>query len=281
MRQNLAGSVAHMGTSIAVVGPGAVGATVAACLHRAGYAVVLCGRTPRDRAGRAARRRRADHRPRPCAHRSRRAERRPSTWWCWPSRPPSSTTRGAGWQCWPTRTPRCVSCRTGSSRSNSCSRCARESTVVPAIIWFGAETQPGGWVRLRGEPRVTLPASATRVADLLRPAVASSPKRRTSPPRHGASCWSTRSPGSWCCPAAGRGCSGATTSPGCPGHTSRNAWRSPAPRAPTWATTVVDEMAEMFVKAPEDMTTSMLLRSRGPSAAGVGYPQRRDRAQGA
>jgi 2-dehydropantoate 2-reductase len=44
----------------------------------------------------------------------------------------------------------------------------RGSTVVPAIIWFGAETQPGGWVRLRGEPRVTVPASATRVADVLR-----------------------------------------------------------------------------------------------------------------
>ncbi len=42
------------------------------------------------------------------------------------------------------------------------------STVVPGIVWFGAETQPEGWVRLRGEPRVTLPASATVVADVLR-----------------------------------------------------------------------------------------------------------------
>ncbi|MFZ0833256.1 MAG: 2-dehydropantoate 2-reductase N-terminal domain-containing protein, partial [Mycobacterium sp.] len=37
-----------MGGRIAVVGPGAVGATVAAYLHRAGHLVVLCGRTPRD-----------------------------------------------------------------------------------------------------------------------------------------------------------------------------------------------------------------------------------------
>ena len=45
-----------------------------------------------------------------------------------------------------------------------CPLCA----VVPAIIWFGAETQPAGWVRLRGEPRVTVPASAVAVADVLR-----------------------------------------------------------------------------------------------------------------
>ncbi|MGB8505111.1 2-dehydropantoate 2-reductase N-terminal domain-containing protein, partial [Mycobacterium sp.] len=37
-----------MGARIAVVGPGAVGATVAAYLHNAGRPVVLCGRTRRD-----------------------------------------------------------------------------------------------------------------------------------------------------------------------------------------------------------------------------------------
>ena len=45
-----------------------------------------------------------------------------------------------------------------------------QSTVVPAIVWFGAETQPGEWVRLRDEPRLTLPASAVSVADALREA---------------------------------------------------------------------------------------------------------------
>ncbi|AQT80536.1 hypothetical protein B1R94_16555 [Mycolicibacterium litorale] len=38
-----------MGTSIALVGPGAIGATVAALLHTAGRAVTVCGHTPRDR----------------------------------------------------------------------------------------------------------------------------------------------------------------------------------------------------------------------------------------
>ncbi|KAA8963551.1 MAG: hypothetical protein F6Q13_10960 [Mycobacterium sp.] len=38
-----------MSTRIAVVGPGAVGTTVAALLHAAGNPVLVCGRTPRDR----------------------------------------------------------------------------------------------------------------------------------------------------------------------------------------------------------------------------------------
>ena len=37
-----------MGTSIALIGPGAIGATVAAFLHAAGHRVLLCGHTPRE-----------------------------------------------------------------------------------------------------------------------------------------------------------------------------------------------------------------------------------------
>jgi len=36
------------GVSIAVVGPGAIGSTVAACLHQAGHTPLVCGRTARD-----------------------------------------------------------------------------------------------------------------------------------------------------------------------------------------------------------------------------------------
>ena len=38
----------EVGVSIAVVGPGAIGSTVAACLHQAGHTPLLCGRTARD-----------------------------------------------------------------------------------------------------------------------------------------------------------------------------------------------------------------------------------------
>ncbi len=37
-----------MGISVAVVGPGAIGSTMAALLHAAGHQVLLCGHTPRD-----------------------------------------------------------------------------------------------------------------------------------------------------------------------------------------------------------------------------------------
>ena len=44
------------------------------------------------------------------------------------------------------------------------------STVLPGIVWFSAETQPDGWVRLRGEARLVLPSgpAATTFAELWR-----------------------------------------------------------------------------------------------------------------
>ncbi len=44
------------------------------------------------------------------------------------------------------------------------------SPVVPGIVWYSAETQPEGWVRLRGEAALVLPSgrSAQTIAELLR-----------------------------------------------------------------------------------------------------------------
>jgi 2-dehydropantoate 2-reductase len=44
------------------------------------------------------------------------------------------------------------------------------ASIVPAIVWFPAETQPEGWVRLRGEPRLAVAAEhgAAHVAGSLR-----------------------------------------------------------------------------------------------------------------
>jgi 2-dehydropantoate 2-reductase len=44
------------------------------------------------------------------------------------------------------------------------------SSVIPAIVWYSAETQPQGWVRLRGEAALVLPSgpAAAEVAELLR-----------------------------------------------------------------------------------------------------------------
>jgi 2-dehydropantoate 2-reductase len=44
------------------------------------------------------------------------------------------------------------------------------SPVIPGIVWYSAETQPQGWVRLRTEPALVLPSGppAEAVAELLR-----------------------------------------------------------------------------------------------------------------
>jgi 2-dehydropantoate 2-reductase len=44
------------------------------------------------------------------------------------------------------------------------------SPVVPGIVWYSAETQPEGWVRLRGEAALVLPSGPTAetLAELLR-----------------------------------------------------------------------------------------------------------------
>ncbi len=44
------------------------------------------------------------------------------------------------------------------------------SAVVPGIVWYGAETQPQGWVRLRTEAALVLPSgpAAHTIAELLR-----------------------------------------------------------------------------------------------------------------
>lgn len=44
------------------------------------------------------------------------------------------------------------------------------SPVLPGIVWYSAETQPDGWVRLRGEAALVLPSgpSAETIAELLR-----------------------------------------------------------------------------------------------------------------
>ena len=42
------------------------------------------------------------------------------------------------------------------------------STVIPGIVWFSAETQPEGWVRLRGDARLALPTgpAAAKFAEI-------------------------------------------------------------------------------------------------------------------
>jgi 2-dehydropantoate 2-reductase len=161
-----AGSVAQVGTGIAVVGVGAVGSTLAACLHQAGHAVVLCGRTRRDH-----------------------VEVRPDG--AGPIIVPGpvqtdpgdvsgpvelmflavKATQVDGVAPWLTalcdeNTTVCV-LQNGVEQIELVQPYCPRSTVVPGIVWFGAETQTGGWVRLRTQPLLTLPGWADDVIDVL------------------------------------------------------------------------------------------------------------------
>jgi 2-dehydropantoate 2-reductase len=156
-------------TTIALVGPGAVGTTVAALLHRAGHPVLICGHTPRDG-----------------------VELRPDGGDPIVVPGPVHTdpeevtgpvdvvilavkaTQNDAAAPWLARL--CaehtivVVLQNGVEQVEQVQPHCPESAVVPGIVWYGAETQPEGWVRLRTEPRLVLPSgpSAEEIAGLLR-----------------------------------------------------------------------------------------------------------------
>ncbi|WP_193791095.1 oxidoreductase [Mycobacterium paraense] len=158
-----------MVTNIALVGPGAVGTTVAALLHRAGHPVLLCGHTPRD--GIELRPDGADPIVVPGPVHTDPAE---------VSGPVDllvlavKATQNDDAAPWLARL--CgehtvvVVLQNGVEQVEQVQPHCPSSPVVPGIVWYSAETQPQGWVRLRTEARLVLPSgpSAETVAELLR-----------------------------------------------------------------------------------------------------------------
>jgi 2-dehydropantoate 2-reductase len=156
---------------VAVVGPGAVGTTVAAYLSAAGHPVRVCGRTPRPR-----------------------IELRPDGGN--PITVPGpvcidpadiagpvkivllavKATQNADAARWLARLCNqgtiVVVLQNGVEQVEQVQPLCPSSTVIPGIVWFSAETQPEGWVRLRGEARLALPTgpAATSFAGLWRAA---------------------------------------------------------------------------------------------------------------
>ncbi|WP_197521264.1 oxidoreductase [Mycobacterium sp. E787] len=154
---------------IALVGPGAVGTTVAALLHQAGHSVLVCGRTARDN-----------------------IELRPDgadpIVVPGPVQTDPTAVRGPvdvvilavkatqNDDAAPWLARLCgehtivVVLQNGVEQVEQVQPHCPVSPVVPGIVWYGAETQPDGWVRLRTEPRLVLPSgpSAEEVAGLLR-----------------------------------------------------------------------------------------------------------------
>ncbi len=163
---------AALNSPIAVIGPGAIGSTVAALLYAAGRPVLLGGRTPRDG-----------------------VEVRPDDGE--PIRVPGPVhtdpatvdgpldvvflavkdTQNGQAAAWLDRLcdENTVVCALQNGveqveRVSAISRRTDEAHVVPAAVWISSEMQPGGWVRLRSEARLVLPdtPAAATVAGALR-----------------------------------------------------------------------------------------------------------------
>jgi 2-dehydropantoate 2-reductase len=151
------------------VGPGAVGTTVAALLHNAGHQVLVCGHTPRDS---------IELRPDggdPIVV--------PGPVRTDPSQVPGSVDvvvlavkatqndDAAGWLARLCDEHTIVTVlQNGVEQVEQVKPHCPSSPVIPGIVWYSAETQPQGWVRLRTEAALVLPSGpeATTVAELLR-----------------------------------------------------------------------------------------------------------------
>jgi len=157
-----------VGTTIALIGPGAIGSTVAALAFEAGHTVTLCGRTPREF-----------------------VELRPDDGAPVVVPGPVHTdpadvegpvdvvllavkdTQTEGAAPWLARLadPNTVVCalQNGVEQVERVGQYCPSATVVPAAVWFSAETHPDGWIRLRTPARLVLPddAAARRLAEAL------------------------------------------------------------------------------------------------------------------
>jgi 2-dehydropantoate 2-reductase len=161
--------LAIVGSRIALIGPGAIGATVAAYLHAAGHPVLLCGHTPRE----SIEVRPDDHDPILLSgpvHTDPAEVDGPVDVVFVAVKDTQNEQAGA----WLARLcdGRTVVCalQNGVEQVERVGRFCPSSTVVPAAVWISSERQSEGWVRVRTEPRLVLPDSeaAATLAELLR-----------------------------------------------------------------------------------------------------------------
>ncbi|MFY9920055.1 MAG: oxidoreductase [Mycobacterium sp.] len=158
-----------MGSSIAVVGPGAIGSTMAALLHAAGHPVLLCGHTPREQVEV-----RPDDKdpivvPGPVLTDPAHVDGPVDVVLL--AVKDTQNRSASGWlaRLCDDRTVVCA-LQNGVEQIERVGPLCPSSEVVPAVVWFSAEPHPEGWIRLRTGVRLVLPDSdgAHRVADLLR-----------------------------------------------------------------------------------------------------------------
>lgn len=149
-------------TAIAVVGPGAIGTTLAAVLHESGRTPLLCGRTPRDHLTL----RDGDRRitvPGPVRTDPTQIDRTVDVVFL--AVKATQTGTAAGWLA-ALSGPDTVICvlQNGVEQVEHVTPYAPRGQIIPAVVWFPAQVQPDGSVHLRGQVHLSLPdTSASRV----------------------------------------------------------------------------------------------------------------------
>src|SRR3954470_2103656 len=158
-----------MGTSVAVVGPGAIGSTMAALLHAAGHSVLLCGHSPRDHI--EVRPDDSDPIVVPGPVLTEPADVDGPVDTVLLAVKDTQNQSASGWlaKLCDARTVVCA-LQNGVEQVERVGPLCPSSEVVPAVVWFSAEPHPQGWVRLRTGVRLVLPetAGARKLAELLR-----------------------------------------------------------------------------------------------------------------
>jgi 2-dehydropantoate 2-reductase len=144
-----------MNPTVAVVGPGAIGTTVAAALHAAGRTPMLCGRTARERLEL----RDTDGLvvvPGPVRTDPARTEQAVDLVFL--AVKSTQVDAAAPWLAavCDASTVVCV-LQNGVEQESTVARYVPGTPVLPAVVWFPAQAQPDGSVWLRGETRLTVP----------------------------------------------------------------------------------------------------------------------------
>lgn len=152
------------------MGPGAVGTTVAALLHGAGHQVVLCGRTARPQIEL-----RPDDRepivvPGPVHTDPDRLSSGPVDVVVLAVKATQNDAAGDWLAALCDEHTVVLVLQNGVEQVEQVQPHCPWSTVIPGIVWYSAETQPQGWVRLRGEAGLVLPTGPApeTIAELLR-----------------------------------------------------------------------------------------------------------------
>ncbi len=244
---------------IALVGPGAVGTTVAALLHAAGHQVVLCGRTAHPQIELRPDEAEPIVVPGP-VHTDPGALNGPVDVVVLAVKATQNEAAGAWLRALCDEHTVVAVLQNGVEQVEQVQPHCPTSAVVPAIVWYSAETQPDGWVRLRTEARLVLPTSdaADAVAELLRGAgctVDSDPDFTTAAWRK----LLVNALASWMALSGRR--SGMFRRDDVAAVARRYAAECLAVAQAEGAALgqdVVDEMVDMFAAAPADMGTSLL-----------------------